>query len=108
MRGTYDECIEMIHPSDTGASEYLCFYLKEGNVSSVKGREIIAENPDVVIAEIDNISEGDRIARFEHKGMRKGPFIIKGQDMKAVSSTEAFIKSILSIEVDGKTGIVWQ
>ena len=108
MKGKYDECIEMLHPSDKGAAEYLCFYLKEGNVSSVKGREALADNPDVVIAEIDNISEGDRIARFEHKGMRKGPFIIKGKDMKAVSSTEAFIKSILSIEVDEKPGIVWQ
>lgn len=107
MRGRYDECIEMLHPSDTGAAEYLCFYLKEGNVSSVKGKEVIAENPDVVIAEIDNISEGDRISRFEHKGMRKGPFIIKGADMEAVSSTEEFIQSALSIEVDGKPGIVW-
>ena len=107
MRGKYDECIEMLHPSETGASEYLCFYLKKGKVSSMKGRETITENPDVVIAEIDNISEGDRIARFEHKGMRKGPFIIKGSDMKAVSLTEEFIQSVLSIEVDGKPGIVW-
>lgn len=108
MIDKYDECIEMLHPSHIGAAEYLCFYLKEGNVSSVKGRETLAENPYVVIAEIDNISEGDKIPRFEHKGMRKGPFIIKGKDMKAVSSTEAFIKSILSIEVDEKPGIVWQ
>ena len=107
MRGKYDECIEKLHPSDIGAAEYLCFYLKEGNVSSVKGKETISKNTDVVIAEIDNISEGDRISRFEHKGMRKGPLIIKGKDMKAVSSTEEFIRSVLSIEVDGKPGIVW-
>lgn len=108
MEGDLEKCKRLLTTDKTGASEYLCFYLKEGQVTSVGFPEDIRNNPNIVIAEIDNIKTGDKMGRFEHKGMRKGPFIIKGKDALEVKDTEERIKKSLVIEIDGRPGIVWE
>lgn len=108
MEGDASVCRDFLMSVDKGASEYLCFYLKEGTVTSISLPEDIKNCPNVVISEIDNIKTGDFIGRFEHKGMRKGPFIIKGKDSQEVKKVEQQIKDSLSIQVDGQPGIIWE
>ena len=107
MEGNISRCKELLRPSKEEAAEYLCFYLKEGIVTSVKYDVATWETPGIVISEIDNIKIGDKIPRFEHKGMRKGPFILSGKDKNEVSKLEKKIKYGLSISIDGKPGIMW-
>lgn len=108
MEGNTIKSNSLLSPEKIGASEYLCFYLKKGNVTSISFPEEMRNCPNIVISEIDNIKIGDNIGRFEHKGMRKGPFIIKGKDFQEVKEIEKQIKDSLSIQVDCQPGIIWE
>ena len=106
----HDDSVRRILSSSSkaGAAEYLCFYLKEGTVTSIEGAEQVPSIPGVLISEIDNIHVGDRVPVFEHKGMRKGPFIVEADSLSSLAEIENKIRKTLRIHVDGKNGIVWE
>ena len=107
MLGDDEGVRKRLSSSSKGAAGYMCFYLKEGVVTSIRGAEEVSSIPGVEIAEIQNIHVGDRIPRFEHKGMRKGPFIMRALSLDELGSVVDRIRKTLQIDIDGRQGIVW-
>lgn len=108
MMGNIDYCEEMISKQRNGKfAEYLCFYLNEGEVTDISGMEAIKQLENIVLAELGNLGVGDSIGKFEHKGMRKGPFIIVDDTLDAVRNTELNIRKALNIQINNTQGIVW-
>lgn len=108
MVGDVRSAKEALQKTEARYACYLCFYLREGVVTSIEGAREIVSIPGVRLAEIQNIQIGDAIPAFEHKGMRKGPIIISCSDIEEMRKTVERIKETLKIEVDGKYGIVWE
>ena len=107
MIGDYQKCISHLTKQYEYSAEYLCFYLNEGTVTSMSDKNWIQDIPSIRVADIENIKVGDDIPKFEHKGMRKGPFIISGRDLTEINEVEDKIKENLIIEVDDAQGINW-
>lgn len=107
MIGNKKKCIELLSPKHDSTAEYLCFYLKEGVVTSLPDINEYNTLPNICLAELGNLHINDTIGRFEHKGMRKGPFIIAASSLKEMKAVENCIKESLVIGIDNKNGIVW-
>lgn len=107
MTGNTENCTERLNVNQDKAAEYLCFYLKEGIVTSLPDLKEFNKMPNVYLAELGNLQINDRIEKFEHKGMRKGPFIIGASSLDDVNDTEMQIKQNLLIGVDNVNGIIW-
>jgi len=108
MVGNTTKCIEILSSNRNNAAEYLCFYLKEGIVTSVPDLTDYQNMENVALAELGNLHLNDIIEKFKHKGMRKGPFIISASSIKDIKNTEYKIKENLFIGIDNKNGIVWE
>ena len=107
MVGNKEMCIDMLSVKQDKAAEYLCFYLREGIVTSLPDLKEFSNMPNVYLAELGNLHLNDKIGKFEHKGMRKGPFIIGASSLDGINDTEIQIKQNLLIGIDNKYGIIW-
>ena len=109
MMGKKEDCHKKLIKKQSDSAEYLCFYLKEGVVTALPDvKNKISSIPGVQLSEIENIHVGDTIGKFEHKGMRKGPFIIKAKSFDILFEIENLIKERLVIEVSGENGVIWE
>lgn len=93
------------------AAGYVCFYLPEGEVCSVEGIEDIKELPFVKMVCLDNIIIGQKTEKMLHKGLRKGPLIVYGEDRDDLEKNIKTVQDTLKIGVikDGiVAGIVWE
>lgn len=87
------------------AAAYICFYLDEGTIESIKGVEKIKADRFVAMQSIDKLTVGQTVNKMTYKGMRQGPIIVHGLDRKSVEDTIERIQSYLKIEIStsGKT-----
>lgn len=82
------------------ASAYVCFYLPEGIVTSIKGINSINKMPCVSFADFSNIYEGKEISKIEHKGHRLGPIIISSENRESIENDILNIQKKLDIRID--------
>lgn len=94
------------------ASGYVCFYLKEGVITSIEGMEEIKALPFVKMAMVNNLKVGMKTEKMEYKGARKGPILVVGSDRKELEENIARVQNALHIIVENNgcqmEGIVWE
>ena len=88
------------------AAGYVCFYLPEGEIVSVAGIDEIKGFPFVKMVCLDNIEIGQRIEKMVHKGLRKGPILVCGENRDMLEYNIKVVQEILKIEVIGNNGII--
>lgn len=93
------------------AAGYICFYLPEGIVSSVEGVDEIKKLPFVKKVCLDGIIVGKKTEKMLHKGLRKGPILVYGENREDLEKNITKVQNTLKIEVstdDNKIeGIIW-
>lgn len=91
------------------ASGYVCFYLPRGVVSSIEGIEKVRNNENIVFSTINDIQIGYVSKKMEHKGMRLGPFLLKGESRKDLEETIEWLKNnyIIKINDSDSNAIIW-
>ena len=107
MEVDVDEVFEKRMPKAAG---YVCFYLPEGEVISVNGIDEIRKLPFVKMVCLDNITIGQKTEKMLHKGLRKGPILVCGENREELEKNIDTVQNTLKINVikDGKiSGIVW-
>lgn len=107
MVGKTEEAIYKLTNKCERASAYICFYLDEGVITGISGMEKIKSLPQVTKAEVDNLHVGDAVPKIEHKGMRKGPFIIHADSLIELNNLVKDLQMYFSIDICGKPGIHW-
>lgn len=96
---------------ERAAAGYICFYLPEGQVESVKGVEEVKSLPFVKKVCLDSIKVGQKTEPMLHKGLRKGPLLVCGTDRNDIEKNIKIVQETLVIEVKSPTGdskgIIW-
>lgn len=93
------------------AAGYVCFYLPEGEVYSVEGIEEVKALPFVKKVCLDDIVVGQKTDKMVHKGLRKGPLLVYGDNREDLEKNIIVVQNTLKIGVikDGViSGIVWE
>ena len=94
------------------AAGYVCFYLPEGKISSISGVEELKQLPFVKMAKIDDLEVGQETEKILHKGLRKGPILVCGDDRSDLEKNIKIVQNTLKIEVENnsgqKAGIIWK
>lgn len=88
------------------AAGYVCFYLPEGEVVSVDGISELKELPFVKMVCLDNIVVGQKTEKMLHKGLRKGPILVDGENRADLEKNISIVQNTLKIEVLGVDGII--
>ena len=107
MTGQKEKAIEKLGNRIERASAYICFYLNEGRITSIEGIDKIKSMPHVKKADVENLHIGDNVPFIEHKGMRKGPFIVEANSLSELNRYIHDIQSAFSVNIDGEAGIHW-
>lgn len=108
MTGRTEEAVAELTNKCERASAYICFYLNEGKITAINGVKEIKSLPEITKAEIENLHVGDDISKIEHKGMRKGPFIVHTNSLEELNTLIQKIQSAFSIDINGRSGINWK
>lgn len=108
MTGRIEEAVSKLTNKCERASAYICFYLDEGKITGINGLEEIKSLPEVMKADVENLHVGDVIAKMEHKGMRKGPFIVCADSLAELNVLIHKIQLYFSIDINGGYGIKWK
>lgn len=102
---------EIIANKELKAAGYVCFYLPEGEVISIDGLEEIKDFSFVKKICIDDIVVGKKTEKMLHKGLRKGPILVSGENREGLEKNIAIVQNTLQINVVGLDnivrGIVW-
>lgn len=107
MMGEKERVVSLLSNRIARASAYICFYLDEGCITSVRGIDEIKLMPYVKKADVGNLRIGEKVSRIEHKGMRKGPFIVEADSMSDLNKYIQRIQAAFSVDTDGKPAIHW-
>ena len=107
MTGQKEKAIEKLGNRIERASAYICFYLNEGCITSIKGIDKIKSMPYVKKADVENLHIGDDVPFIEHKGMRKGPFIVEANSLSDLTRYIHDIQSAFTVNINGEAGIHW-
>ena len=93
------------------AAGYVCFYLPEGTVCAVEGVAELEQLPFVKKVCLDHIYVGQAAEPMLHKGLRKGPILVTGENRAQLEENILTVQSTLQISVktaDGSlAGICW-
>jgi len=96
----------------SAAAGYVCFYLPEGIVQSVKGIEELRTYDFVKLMSLDDMKIGEKCYKMLHKGMRKGPILVYGNDREELEKNIMTVRNTLQIEVVTDKGtisnIIWE
>lgn len=93
------------------ASAYVCFYLPEGKISSIKGIQELQELSSVIMINLDGIKVGDMTRLIEHKGQRLGPILLVADNVVSLNDEIRKVQSILDIVVENngsRNSIQWE
>lgn len=94
------------------ASAYVCFYLPEGRVIDIEGKDELISQTGIIRADLENIYVGMEVQPLINKTMRLGPIIIEGKNRTDVDAKIKVLKKLLQIKVlktDNSYGeIIWQ
>lgn len=88
------------------ASAYICFYLNEGTICSVKGVEEIKALPFVKGAYINDVQVGQITGLPSYKGARKGPILVYGEDLEDLERNILTVQNTLHAEVKEDNGTI--
>lgn len=103
----YDVDIDSVFAEiSSRASGYVCFYLPEGEVVSVEGIEKIKDFPFVAMVCLDNIKVGQKTEKMLHKGLRKGPILVTGNNREDLEKNILLIQNTLKIEISGPDNVI--
>ena len=109
--GVEIDVAKVFESNSNNASGYICFYLPEGNVHSVKGVEKLKQLSFVKMVCLDDIIVGQKTERMLHKGLRKGPILVTGKDREDLEKNIDEVQKTLEIEVINDageiSGIIW-
>ena len=87
------------------AAAYMCFYLPEGQIHSVKGLREVQTVNGVRKAFLGDLEVGRRTAKIIDKTMRQGPILIAGENRQDLQNIMVEVQDTLKIEVKTPTGI---
>lgn len=92
------------------SSAYVCFYLQTGFVSSVEGLDKINQRKDIVFADINKIQSGYVSEKMKYKGMRLGPFVIKGTNRNDIENTIRWLQDSYIVRMNDRieNAIIWK
>ena len=93
------------------AAAYICFYLPQGVVVGIEGKEKIKNSTDVIMSCLDNLRIGDNVEKMEHKGSRLGPILVKADTRHALEDSIQSIQRELKVYVKTPNGIktqIWE
>lgn len=88
------------------AAGYICFYLPEGEVVSVSGVEDVKKLSFVKKVCLDDIVVGQKTEPMLHKGLRKGPILVCGENREDLEKNIIEVQNTLKISVLGPDGII--
>lgn len=89
------------------ASAYICFYLPEGEIVSIKGVDLLRQTEGVVLLDIDTLRIGVRINAMKNKTQRLGPILVTANNRNEIEDIITKVQNTLRIEVrcvDGSIG----
>jgi carbamoyl-phosphate synthase large subunit len=92
------------------ASAYLCFFLPEGHIRSIRGVSEARSIKGVHKVFLDNLQVGDTVGPMTDKTMRKGPILISAENRPQLDEIIAEVQNTLKIEVQTSSGVgsmVW-
>lgn len=107
MMGNYNEAERLLLPTCDRAAAYVCFYLDEGVITDIIGEEGFCTMPQIIKAELNNCQVGSYAPKIEHKGMRRGPFIICADSLDFLYRDINKLQQLFSIKINGHPGIHW-
>jgi len=87
------------------AAAYMCFYLPEGKIHSIKGLRAVHAISGVKKAFLNDLKVGITTAKLIDKTMRLGPILVAGKNRQDLQSIMAEVQDTLKIEVETPTGI---
>ena len=93
------------------AAAYICFYLPQGIVENIEGKEELKSRPDVIMACLDNLKVGNIAGKMEHKGSRLGPILVRANSRKELEIVINSIRDELKVSVrtaDGLKTQIWE
>ena len=94
------------------ASAYVCFYLNEGTICSVKGVDELKSLSFVHEAYINDLQVGQKTGLPTYKGARKGPILVYGDNRDDLEQHIKVVRDVLRIEVvdynDNYSSINWE
>lgn len=103
---------EVFEQRKAAASGYVCFYLPEGTVDEIKGKDDLKKMNFVKMASIDDIEVGQVTERMVHKGLRKGPILVAGENRTDLENKIKLVQETLQIFVRSPEGdikgTVWE
>ena len=88
------------------ASAYVCFYLNEGTICSVKGADEVKALSFVRKAYISDLQVGAKTGLPTYKGARKGPILVSGEDLKDLETNILTVQNMLQVEVMESNGSI--
>lgn len=93
---------EVFSNKKDNAAGYVCFYLPEGVIESISGIEEVEQLPFVKMACLDGIEVGQKTEKLLHKGMRKGPLLVVGENRNELETNIIKLQNTLEICVKNK------
>lgn len=93
------------------SSAYICYYLPEGKVISIKGFDKLAEIPSVNMVDTNNICLGFTTEKMTNKTQRLGPIILSAENREVLEQDIERCKRTLDITVETTSGsiggVIW-
>ena len=94
------------------ASAYICFYLPDGIIETIRGVKELNALPFIKQAYIDDLIIFQHTEPMTYKGARKGPILVSGENREELENNIAKVQDTLQINVrcydDSVKGIVWE
>lgn len=84
------------------ASAYVCFYLNEGTICSIRGIEELKALPFVREAYINDLHVGQKAGLPTYKGARKGPILVQGESRDNLEYNIQIVQKTLNVTVRTK------
>lgn len=104
--GEYVDVDHVFEERKENASAYVCFYLNEGIISSVKGVAELESLPFVKSSYIYDLQVGQETGIPTYKGARKGPVLVSGVDREDLEKNILIVQNTLQAGVIGSDGNV--
>lgn len=110
--GEFVDVESVFHTRKDKAAAYVCFYLPNGEIQAIEGRDELKNLPFVRKAYVDDLSVGQHTEPMTYKGARKGPILIRGENREDLEKNIRKAQNVFRIRVREDNGdiggIVWQ
>jgi len=87
------------HSLHRKSSAYVCFYLPEGEITSISGVEELKATNGVVLADIAELQVGTNVNRMSNKTQRLGPILVTADSRLEIEKLISKVQQTLQIRV---------